>query len=53
MDRLRASLAAKVTAIILVIVSMVLLITCFTGMVALDSYGIYQVRKEDMLQKGY
>ena len=53
MNRLRASLAAKITAIVLVIVSMALLITCFAGMVALDSFGVYRTRREDMLQEGY
>lgn len=53
MDRLKASLAAKVTAMMLVIVSIILLITCFAGMVALDSFGIYRTRREDILQDGY
>lgn len=53
MEKLKSSLVAKLTAIVLVIVSMSLLIAGFAGMMAMDAVGGYQTSKEDMLQKGY
>lgn len=53
METLKASIAAKITAIVLVISSLVLCIASFAGMAVMDAMGGYQMRKEDMLKKGY
>ena len=53
MEKLKSSLAAKLIAIVFVIVSMALLVAGFAGMMVMDAAGGYQMSKEDMLQKGY
>lgn len=53
MEKLKSKPAAKITAVVLVIVSMVLLLAGFAGMMAMDAVGGYQIRKEDMLKKAY
>ncbi|MDE7312483.1 MAG: HAMP domain-containing histidine kinase [Eubacterium sp.] len=53
MEALKASMAAKITAAILVIVSLVLCIAGFAGMMMMDAVGGYRMKKEDMLHKGY
>ncbi len=53
MGTIKASMAAKAAAMALVIISLVLCIVGFAGMMVMDSAGGYQLRKEDMLQKGY
>ncbi len=53
MEKLKSSLAAKITAVVLVIVSLLLLVAGFTGMAAMDAVGGYQTGKEEMLGKAY
>ena len=53
MERLKSSLAAKTAAVMLVIVSLALLILSTCGILAIDAFGGYRTRKEDLLNKTY
>ncbi len=53
METLKTSAAAKTAAFLLVVISLVLSIAGFVGMVMMDTIGGYQMSKEEMLKKGY
>ena len=53
MEKLKSSLAAKITAVVLMIVSLALTVAGFAGMAMMDAVGGYQIREEDMIKKAY
>ena len=53
MEQLKSSMSAKILAMILITVSLVLLAGSAAGMLVMDSMGGYQTKKSEMLQKGY
>ncbi len=53
MEKIKSSLAAKITAMALFVISLLLLIASAGGMVFVDAAGGYRINKEEMLQKGY
>ena len=49
MEKLKSSLAAKITAVVLMIVSLALTVAGFAGMAMMDAVGGYQIREEESL----
>lgn len=53
MEKLKSSLAAKIAAVVLIIVSLAITVAGFAGMAMMDAVGGYQIHKDDMLKKAY
>lgn len=53
MEKLKSSLAAKIAAVVLLIISLTCSIAGFAGMAVMDAAGGYQMPEEDMLKKAY
>lgn len=53
MEKLKSSLAAKIAAVVLLIVSLACCVAGFAGMAVMDAAGGYQMPEEDMLKKAY
>ncbi len=53
MEKLKSSMSAKIIAMILMMVCLALFLGSAAGMMVMDSMGGYQMKKSEMLQKGY
>ncbi len=53
MEKLKSGVCAKIVAVILIIVCLVLFIGSLAGMLVMDSISGYQLNKSEMLQKGF